>query len=207
MSFLKNSTSFTRFKINEEAPASLWPQILDKLRQYSFKDIDDLPEERAWGWAAFEDMLDVEWKRVSPQKGGEYLAFTLRLETRRVPAAVIKKHVGLALKKEEEQIRQQNKTFVSRERKKEIKELVLFQLNKRFLPIPAEFQVIWNTQSGEIWFASTQAKILDLFQEFFTLSFDLRLDQLTPYGLAADFLSEAETAKLDGLQATTFYKS
>ena len=207
MSFLKNSTSFTRFRINEEVPASLWQEVPDKLRQYCFKDIDDLPEKQSWGWASFEDMLDVEWKQNPPQKGGEYLAFCLRLETRRVPPAVIKKHVGLALKKEEEQIRQINKTFVSRERKKEIKELVLLQLNKRFLPIPAEFQVIWNTQSNEVWFSSTQSKMLDLFQEFFTQSFGLYLEQLTPYGLAEEILGEAGLAKLDGLQATTFYKS
>ena len=39
----------------------------------------------------------------------------------------------------------------------------MFQLKKRFLPIPAEFQVIWNTSSGEVWFASTQGKMLEIF--------------------------------------------
>ena len=206
MSFLKNSTSFTRFRINDEVPAALWPEIPERLKRFAFKDIDDLPEQRAWGWTSFDDMLDVEWRDNAPQKGAEYITFSLRLETRRVPPAVIKKHLGLALKKEEEQIRAQGKTFVSRERKKELKELVMFQLNKRFLPIPAEFQVIWNTARNEVWFASTQGKVLELFQEFFTHSFELYLEQLTPYILAGQFLSEAEMEKLENLEAVDFYK-
>ncbi|MDL2313848.1 hypothetical protein LJC36_02580 [Desulfovibrio sp. OttesenSCG-928-C14] len=206
MSFLKTSTSFTRFVISGEVPAELWGEIPDKLRQFAIKDIDDLPEERAWGWVAFEDMLDTEWAGAPPQKGGEYLAFALRLDTRRVPPAVIKKHFSLALKKEEEQIRSQGKTFVSRERKKEIKEIVLLQLRKRFLPIPAEFQVVWNTSSGVVWFASTQGKMIELFQDFFTISFGLTLEQLSPYGLAATMLDENGIEKLNNLEATDFYR-
>lgn len=207
MSFFSNSTSFTRFKITNEVPSGLWKDIPDKLRQFAFKDIDELPEERSWGWAAFEDMLDVEWSKFPPQKGSDYLAFSLRLETRRVPPAVIKKHVGLAWKKEEEQIRQIGKTFISRERKKEIKEQVLFKLNKRFLPIPAEFQVIWNTSKNEVWIASTQRKVLELFQEYFARSFELDVEQLTPYGLAAEFLNEAELDRLNNIESTSFYRT
>ncbi|MDR1126015.1 MAG: hypothetical protein LBM64_08175 [Deltaproteobacteria bacterium] len=207
MSFLKNSTSFTRFKINDEVPSALWQDIPERLKRFAFKDIDDLPEQRGWGWTSFDDMLDVEWRNHAPQKGAEYITFSLRLETRRVPPAVLKKHFGLALKKEEEQVWAQGKSYVSRERKKEIKELVLFQLNKRFLPIPAEFQVIWNTARNEIWLASTQGKVLELFQEFFTQSFELYLEQLTPYTLAGEFLSEAEMEKLENLEAVSFYKA
>lgn len=208
MAFLKNSTSFTRFKVMDDVPAALHGEIVDRLRQFSFKDIDDLPEERGWGWASFEDMLDTHFYENPPKKGGEYIAFTLRLETRRVPPAVIKKHVGLAVKKEEAQAReQQGKSFISRERKKEIKEQVLFVLNKRFLPIPAEFQVIWNIQSGIVFFDSTQSKVLDLFQEHFVQTFDLHLEQLTPYGLAVELLGDSVTGSLDTLESSSFYKA
>lgn len=207
MSFLKTSTSFTRFKVVDEVPRTFWADLVEKLRQFAFKDIDDLPEDRGWGWASFEDMLDVEWQAFPPQKGGEYVAFTFRLDTRRVPPAVIKKHLALAMKKEEAQIKEQGKTYVSRERKKELKELVLFQLKKRFLPIPAEFQVIWNTKSGVILFASTQSKVLDLFQEYFTHSFELHLDLLTPYALAESMLDEAGIHSLEMLEPASFYRA
>ncbi len=204
MSFLKNSTSFTRYRIIDEVPKTLWPDLPDLLKKYAFKDIDDLPEDRGWGWACFEDMLDTEWREFPPQKGGDYITFMLRLETRRVPPAVIKKHLGLRLKDELAKVRETGKTYVSKERKREIKEQVMMVLKKRFLPIPAEFQVIWNTSTNTVFIATVAGKMLELFEEYFLHSFGLHLEQLTPYGLAASLLSETELDKFDQLEPTSF---
>jgi hypothetical protein len=207
MSFLNGSTSFTRFRITDEIPEGLLREIPDRLRRFAFQDIDELPEDRAFGWASFEDMLDVAWSENTPMKGGDYAAFSLRLETRRVPPGVLKKHLGLALKKEEAELRSVGKTYVSRERRKEIRELVLLKLKKRFLPVPAEFQVIWNIAKNELWVASTRRQILDLFQDFFARSFELDVEQLTPYSLASAFLDDAALDRLDSIESTSFYRA
>ena len=89
MSILSASCSFTRFKITEPVPKELWMEIPAKLRQFAFQDIDDIAEERGWGWTSFEDMLDMQWRSAPPEKGA-YLAFALRLDTRRIPPAVLK---------------------------------------------------------------------------------------------------------------------
>ena len=123
MGFTKSSCSFSRYVITEDVPASLWGEILDRLRQFAFRDIDETSEERSWGWVTFEDMLDAEWRDVPPQKGA-FMAFALRLDTRRIPPAVLKKHVALALRVEEARNREQGKKYISRERKKEVREQV-----------------------------------------------------------------------------------
>ena len=199
MSFLNTTTSFTRFRITDPVPSSLWAEMPDKLRQFACKDIDELPEERSFGWVAFDDLLDTNFTS-SPIENAEYLCFALRLDTRRVPAAVIKKHLALALKKEEQQNQEQGKKFVSRDRKKELKEQVVLRLRLRFLPIPATFQVVWNSAKGMVYFASTQQKMIELFQEHFTHSFDLHLEPLTPYELALSLSSEPSS--LDTLEPT-----
>ena len=190
------SISFTRFRVIDPIPSELLTQIPEKLRQFAFRDIDDLPEMQAYGWVCFEDMLDSEWRTAPPHKGA-YLLFSLRLDTRRIPAAVIKKHLTLALKAEKEKMQEQGKKFISRERKKELKEQVLLRLRQRFLPIPAEFNVIWATDRNEVWFASTQGKMIDLFMEAFLNSFELHLEQITPYSLAETMLDEAAMSRLD----------
>ena len=195
MGFCNASCSFTRFRIIDPIPSELWTQIPDKLRQFAFRDIDDLPEMQAYGWVCFEDMLDSEWRTAPPHKGA-YLLFSLRLDTRRIPAAVIKKHLTLALKAEKEKMQEQ--------RKKELKEQVLLRLRQRFLPIPAEFNVIWATDRNEVWFASTQGKMIDLFMEAFLNSFELHLEQITPYSLAETMLDEAAMSRLDRIEATQF---
>jgi hypothetical protein len=203
MSFLKSITSFTRFRITEPVPQQLWGEITDRLKQLAFRDIDETSDERSLGWTSFEDMLDTWWYDSPPQKGA-YIAFSLRLDTRRVPPAVLKKHTAIALKAEEAKNREQGKKYVSRERKKELCENVELKLRTKFLPIPAEFNVVWNTQDNTVFFASTQPKMIEAFQERFSQTFNLDLDQLTPYGLAAKILDEEGLAKLDHLEPTQF---
>lgn len=203
MSFQKASSSFTRFRIIDDIPSELWASIPEKLRQFAFMDIDDIAEERAFGWTSFDDMLDTEWK-LSPPEKADFLTFSLRLDTRRIPPAVIRKHVRLALRDEEERIKALGKKFVGRERKKEITEQVKLRLMGRFLPIPAEFQVVWNTRTGRVYFASTQTKMIELFLDLFTRTFDLRLEQLLPYSLALTMFGEGISTKLDAVESTQF---
>ena len=203
MAFLKSSSSFTRFRITEPVPQSLWGEITDRLRQHAFRDIDETSDERSLGWVSFEDMLDAEWRAEPPQKGA-YIAFSLRLDTRRVPPAVLRKHTAVAMKAEEARNREQGKKYISRERKKELREQVELRLRTRTLPIPAEFNVAWNTGENIVYFASTQGKMIEAFQEQFTKTFNLDLDQLTPYGLAAKILGDDGLAKLDRLEPTRF---
>ena len=203
MSFQKARTSFTRFRIIDDIPADLWASIPEKLRQYAFIDIDDIAEERAFGWTSFDDMLDTEWRQAPPEKG-DFLTFSLRLDTRRIPSAVLRKHVRLALRDEEERIKALGKKFIGRERKKEIQEQVKLRLMGRFLPIPAEFQVVWNMRTGRVYFASTQTKMIEMFLDLFTRTFELRLEQLLPYSLALAMFGEEISAKLDDVQSTKF---
>ena len=203
MGFANSSTSFTRFRILDTVTDALIREVPERLRKHAFVDIDDLPEMHAQGWVSFEDFLDAEWTAAPPQKGN-YLVFSLRVDNRRIPAGVIRKHVALTLQREKEEMRAKNKTFISRERKKELKEQVLLRLRQRFLPVPGEFNVIWSLEKNEVWLASTQSGMIDLFMEEFLQTFDLRLEQLTPYALAVSMLDEDALLRLDRLEATQF---
>ena len=204
MGFANSSCAFTRYRVVELPAADFWAQVPALLKRYSFQDIDALPnEERAFGWTSFDDMLDTEWTTTPPEKGA-YLTFALRLETRRVPAAVLKKHHAQALREEKRRMAELGKQFISRERKNELKEQVHLRLRRHFLPIPAIFDVIWGTDTGLVYFASTQRKLLDIFEEYFIKCFELPLEQLTPFGLAAMSLSEHDLDRLDTLEPTSF---
>ncbi len=203
MSFLKTSTSFTRFNIVDTVPKELHENILDKLKQFAIVDIDETSEERAYGWTSFDDMLDTTWENSLPQKG-QYLTFSLRQDTRRIPPAVQKKYVTMALKQEEARIQEQGKKFISRDRKKELVEQVKIRLRARFLPIPAEFLVVWAMDTNVVYFGSTQRKVIEMFVDLFGRSFELGLEQILPYSLAYGLLGEGCEDKLNNLEPTTF---
>ena len=74
----------------------------------------------------------------------------------------------------------------------------------RFLPIPAVFDVAWATDTNIVYLASTQTKLIELFMNHFTLTFDLHSEPMTPYALAASMLDEKTLARLDDLEPTSF---
>ncbi|MBU1003711.1 MAG: recombination-associated protein RdgC [Proteobacteria bacterium] len=203
MGFLSASTSFTRYRIIGEIPETLWAEIPDRLKKNAFQDIDHTSDERSFGWVCFDEMLDSQWHTAPPEKG-EFMAFVLRLDTRRISAAVMKKHYTLALNDELQRVEKEGKKFVSRDRKREIKDQTKLRLMSRSLPIPAVFDVIWNVRSNVVYLASTQAKLLSLFEDQFTLTFDLHLELQTPYYQALQLLGENRQHQLDDVEATLF---
>ena len=148
-------------------------------------------------------MLDVAW-RVSPPEKAHYLAFSLRLETRRVQPAVFKKHYQIALKAETAKAKEQGKNFLSRDRKRELKEQVELKLRARSLPVPAVFNALWNTQDNRVWLDTTNAKARALFEDQFAMTFELHLEPLSPFFLALEMLGEDAAASLENLEPTLF---
>ena len=182
MGFMSASVGLTRYRIVEkDIDPSLWTEIEDRLKRRAFRDIDASAEERSFGWVSFDNMLDPEFALCPPEKG-PYLAFTLRLDTRRVPPAVMKKHVAVALNEALQAMREQGRKFLTKEQKTKIREQVALRLRARTLPIPACFDVIWDTERGQVWIASTQSKLTELFEELFTQTFGLHLEPMTPRG-------------------------
>ena len=203
MGFLSASASFTRYRIIEEVPDQILRDAPDLLTRGGFKEIENSAEAQGFGWVAFNELLDSEWRTAPPEKGA-YLAFGLRLDTRRVSPAVFKKHFAIALAEAEREAKDAGRKFLSRERKKELREQVNLKLMARTLPIPALFDVVWNLDTHTVYFASTQNKMCELFQNLFTATFDLHLEPLTPYYLALSTLGQEAQSDLDEVEATVF---
>lgn len=178
-------------------------EIPAKLRQFVSQDINDIAEERGWGWTSFEDMLDMQRRSVPPERGA-YLAFTLRLDTCRIPPAVLKKYVTIILREEEGRIKEQEERFVVWDRKDELRDQVKLCLMGRFLPIPVVLDVAWATNTNIIYLASTQTKFTGLFTNHFILTSDLHLEPMMPYALAASMPDEKILVRLDDLEPASF---
>jgi hypothetical protein len=203
MGFMSASASFTRYRIISEIPDGLWSELVDRLRRNRFRDIDDTADERSFGWVSYDNWLDPNFKEAPPQKG-EYVAFQLRLDTRRVSPAVFKKHFQLALDEALEQAREQGRKFVSRDQKKELREQVALKLRARSLPIPAVFEVIWNTSLGHVYLGSTRQQIKSMFEDMFTLTFDLHLEPLSPFYLASALTADDKQQALEQIEPAKF---
>jgi DNA recombination-dependent growth factor C len=196
---LSSSVSLARYRVVHKIPDDFWPEIPDRLKKNKFRDIDQSAEERSFGWTSFDDMLDTTWSQGTPHKA-HYLAFALRLDTRRIPPAVMKKHFRLALDLAKAELGEKGQKFVSRDQKKEIKENVRFRLLAKTLPIPAVFDVVWDTSSNMVYLASNSPKIKELFVDQFTNTFELHLEPQTLYFKAYAEMDKDQKKQLEEME-------
>ncbi len=185
MSIRTGAVALTAFRIQEPmsvASVFLNPEALLIRR---FNPIDDMPELLSVGWTSFDDMLDTTFGKVHP-KIGEYLAFALRIDQRKISGAVLKKHYAMALQKEEAINREAGKKYVSRERKKELKEQAKMRLLAKAEPVPASHEVVVNLSTGLVLLGCASPKVADLFSERFTATFNLTLLPLDPATLTGE---------------------
>ncbi|MGL1862050.1 MAG: recombination-associated protein RdgC [Pseudodesulfovibrio sp.] len=203
MSIISASLGLTRYRIIEDVPKETLLEVPEKLKKFCFIDIDGNADERSFGWTNMDDMLDMNWTQSPPEKA-EYYAFSLRLDTRRISPAVLKKHSTIAFNKELEHNKEQGKNFISRDRKRELKEQVMLRLRARTFPIPAVFDIVWNPTANRIYLATTNAKVCALFEDHFALTFDLNLEPLTPFFMSMDILGEEAAPRLENLEPTVF---
>ena len=150
---------------------------LSLLRKHPFLPIDDTPQERSYGWCAWNDLTDTEWRETHPSIGGSYLAFGLRIDLRKIAPALLKKELAIALKEEEARNKEQGKKFINRERKAEITAQVKLRLMARSLPTPKSIGVVWDTEKDTVYFLSVNDKEVALFCELFTSTFNLELEE------------------------------
>ncbi|MDQ7831705.1 MAG: hypothetical protein RDU30_08230 [Desulfovibrionaceae bacterium] len=203
MPLLSASGSFTRYKIAGDVPDAVLRDPVDILKHHAFQDIDATADERSFGWVSFEDMLDNRFASAPPQKA-HYLLFALRLDTRRISPAVFKKHLRVALDAERQAGKEDGRNFLTKDRKTEIAEQVRLRLMARSLPIPAVFDVVWNTDTHDVYLNSTNSKVQELFEDMFTLTFELHLERMTPAFLAARILGEVRTKELEDIEPSPF---
>ena len=177
--FLSSSINITRFTVDEAAtPSSFFEELRLKLIQFAFQNIDNTSDVFSCGWTNFDDMLDTDFDAITYGKGG-YICLGVRMDTRRLPAAVTNKEFEIALREE-----RKSHKFISRERKKEIKEQVSLRLMVRMPPVPEFFQVVWNTSEGVLYFNSTSTAKVDAFVALVKRSLGIDLHEITRSSMA-----------------------
>ena len=203
MSILGASTALSRYRVVETVRDEFLQTVPKRLKDFAFRDIDDTADERSFGWTNIENMLDTRFEESSPEKGALFF-FTLRLETRRVQPAVLRKHLLMALAAELEQAKAQGRGGISRARRMEVKEQVMLRLRARSLPVPALFDCVWDPKANRVLFESSNAKAKALFEDCFQMTFDLHLEPLAPAWLALDMLGPGAEARIGRVEPALF---
>ena len=129
MSLMKTSIPLTVYRVESSTLANVTG---DRIRQYAFRSIDQTPDELGSGFVPDTDMF-ADLNISIPEKGN-YMNFGLRIDTRKVPSAIFKKHLA---EMTQEELQRTGKTFLSKNRKRDLKELCKTRLLSKTEPRPS----------------------------------------------------------------------
>lgn len=178
MSLLQGTLSLRRFLVLGPIPAE--KDLLDGLDQDRFRPFEDGVEEERFGWCDWRNPLitppDENW--VTQER---FAMLGLRIDTRRVPATLLKAHVDLRLQK---LMKEKDLAFVGKEARISLQDEVKEELLKKVLPTPKVVEVAWDLKGGVVWTTASTSKTQGALTGLFMKSFGCELQPLAPLLLA-----------------------
>ncbi|KXS56305.1 MAG: hypothetical protein AMR96_03560 [Candidatus Adiutrix intracellularis] len=201
MGIIKGSLALTRYRVREEPPEILTDEYLSsRLAGNAFVDIEHTPEERSLGWVEFFNHLDSNFNPATYRFGG-LLAFTLRLDSRRLPNTVLNRYCAIREAQHLTKTGQYPNSVV----RKGLREVVRSDLLRRTLLNTELMEVLWLIQENEIWLAAAGEKRRLSFEELWSHTFGLALEMLVPVTLGLEMVTGELRQVLLNLKASPIW--
>lgn len=166
----------TVYRVSPEEQLTLLPKTRDyeAIAHAAFEDIDELPHiEKSTGTVVFEDYRSTNFDPGNVEFG-EYVVFSIRIDERKIPGAALNKQVEDAIDKEMAEAKKEGKNFISRDRKREIKEQVKLRLRAHTVPTPKVADVWWNTKTNLLFLTDKSKGFVEALDDVFRTAFGTR---------------------------------
>lgn len=190
MGFLKNSTCLVRF-IADPVPKDIDYKAVfaETLTKLAFRAIDENSDtECSIGWVELANYEDIPTKEQSFR--GEYLAASMRVDSKKVPASAVKPIYRKLLS---ERKQQDPKEKITKEIRQELRTLAKESLLRKAIPFSRAYDMVWDLRNGAVWFSAGGDEVVNHFVTLFKNTFELKLTRLFPYNLALYLSSHSDT--------------
>ena len=177
MAFLSSSSSISRYYIEGKFDDKIMDNMIEGLKKHSIPEIENDYSEVAAGWTPFESPYKPDFDKYS-FSFGSYFLFNLRIDKKSIPLKLIKKHLSIEIDK---RLEKSGRSFISKNEKSEIKDLVLDNLMRIIPSVPNIYEVLWNYEESNLFLYTTQKAANELFETIFLKSFALKPIRLFPY--------------------------
>ena len=193
MSILQGTVSLKRFLVLGPVPDAR--ELQAGLAQDQFRPFQDGVEEERMGWCDWRNPLitppDEDW--VGQER---FAVFGLRIDSRRVPPALLKAHVDLRLQSLQ---KEKDLAFIGKEARVSLQDEVKLELLRKVLPTPRVVEVAWDLKGGILWTTASSSKAQGALTSLFIKSFGCEIHPLAPLVLAGRLNPELSVEGLMGL--------
>lgn len=178
MSLLSGAVSFVELSVPVDTEF-----YEDKVKSLAFKDIDDTYDDHSIGWVSPLDMFNSDSPALVL---GDCVVLTLRIDERKAPGALLKRLVA----KEERRIRIERQVpKLSGGMRIEIKERIRTELVRKTKPTTVTVDAVWSVNTGQILLFSVSPSVLEIFEDFFKVTFGSPPELVVQTGDPSDFLA------------------
>ncbi len=193
MSLLQGS--LTAARMLALGPVPDLPDLMAGLQQDQFRPFQDGLEEERMGWCDWRNPLitppDEDW--VGQER---FAVFGLRIDTRRVPPALLKAHVDLRLQALQ---KEKDLAFVGKEARISLADEVKVELLRKVLPSPKVVEVAWDLKGGILWTTASSSKAQGALMSLFIKSFGCEIHPLAPLVLSGRLCPDLSVESLMAL--------
>ncbi|MBN2284372.1 MAG: recombination-associated protein RdgC [Deltaproteobacteria bacterium] len=176
MGLIKGTITFSRYHVAGDLPQDFSAFFDRELKKYAF-DNSSVVREKSLGWTGLENVLDRNFEYASYHLG-ECLVFSLRIDRRTIPPALLRLRI---LEAEKARAEETGRRRLSRSERKDIKEQVRQRLLEKVPAIPSFHDVIWCPAKGWLIIGTTAPSVMEDFEKYFDRSFSLKLVPALPW--------------------------
>ncbi len=191
MGLISSTHSISRYYIDGEFQEGTAEGVLQGLKENAIPEIESEYEEISVGWTPLETPYTPDFDSAS-FTFGTYFAFSLRIDKKSIPAKLIQKHMAIETEKKK---KESGRSFISKNEKAEIKEMVVDILLHKTPFIPNIYDVLWDYEDKHLILFSTQKAANELFETLFYKSFNHRPIRIFPYTLVEKLGSFTDNKK------------
>jgi DNA recombination-dependent growth factor C len=198
MSLLKGTLTAARFLALGPAPNEA--DLNEGLSQARFRPFEDGLDEERVGWCDWRNGLyippDPDWVAID-----QYRLFGLRVDSRKVPPALLAAHVELRIARI---IAEKDIQALGKEARLSIQDEVKAEMLKKIMPTMKVHDVVWDLKGGEVLFSASSSKAQTALAKLFMKSFGVELVPMMPLHLAGKLAPEIPTEALMALDPLDF---
>jgi hypothetical protein len=193
------SVSLTKFYVRGTVPKRFAQRYIERLSLRCFSELAvDAEEDEQSGWCVAGNPMDLE---LSHQKVffNDYLVAGLRVDKCRIPRPLLKAQLQEAMDAFRERT---GRDKLNKKDKDELKFRVERKLRKKVLPSMRQYDFCWNLNRETVLFWSRSPRVKEEFQALFEQTFELELDEESPYMTAKSLLAENQLEAFVELSTT-----
>ncbi|HOW56569.1 MAG TPA: hypothetical protein PKZ12_01100 [Smithellaceae bacterium] len=177
MGLLKGNISFVRFHVDGRLPAGFLNFVNNRIKGNSFREIKTAAQDKCAGWVSLTDVLDSNFTEANYALG-DYLIFSLRIDRKKIPPALIKIKV---MEEEKRYLAESGKDRINKAVAAGIRDKVQAGLLAKSEPVPSFYDVCWQVSQNTVYFSCLADKVADDFAQLFKETFSLSLQRILPW--------------------------